>query len=965
MFKPLDWVMVRTPLLPVEAFLDPPTAVVSGTELPADPHIQRALIAGAGDLVRALTKSPGSGKPLSDKALRRMRSSLRRYLIRMSTRPTPYGTFAGVAVANWGEVTDLVRTADPVRIRTRPDMGWLIELVSRLEQRPEVRNELRWYANPAASLYADRLFLTERAVLTDPSKAARGVNLRATPIVRAALEAARTPIPYDELLGGLSAGGAPRDKVAGLLRQLWEQTVLLTELRPPVTIADQARYVADRLAAVPAARAEGTALAELLDDIAEWDRLEVEHAAERYPKLVAKAKTLQDMTTQFQTDMAVPLQGRIAREVALESARLADLLLQLAPSGMSYLDGYRRAFLERYGQDREVPLLELLDPDLGLGVPQLPECPDRPTDERKLRDRTLTDLALGAIKDGRTVVELDDATLAKLTLGPGQATDSLDLAVFLVAGSAAAVDAGDFQLVLGPNLGGGAAGRVLGRFADLVGTEPLHTAAAAEAAAHPGVLHAEVSYLARHVRAANLTIRPLVREREIALTTTPGEHQLPPSELLVGVSGDRFVLRWSGDGREVVPCAGHMLNTIGAPQVVQFLEQLYHDGRVANVSFGWGPAAGFVFLPRVQRGRLVLSPATWRLDPDDLTDFAAWRARWQVPRYVYLAVKDYRMLLDLDHPAHVDQLREQIRERTDLHEALPGPGDAWIDGPDGSYLSELVVPLVRSEPAPQTPRRKVVGRMAAVRRLHPPGSEWLFAKLYHVPAFEDDLIRQALTDFGAESWFFMRHVDPDPHLRVRWRGDVDVKRVLEWGAELVEGGYLKRFALDTYDQEVERYGGPVGMALAEELFHADSELVTQLLRMGRSLDMSLLGVYTVDSLLGALGYDEERRRVLSQQGVQDRKATAEEYRKEQNALRGVLGDPDWLPESARPAVALWTEQIAAIARQVDAAELNKDLLTQSYVHMHCNRLLGCGHPPEQRVRGLLVRTRESLARAPW
>ncbi|WP_405058195.1 lantibiotic dehydratase [Kribbella sp. NBC_01505] len=982
MYRPLDWVMVRTPLLPVEAFLDPPTAIAPGTELPADPRIQRALAVGAGDLARALAKPPGTGKPQSEKALRRMRSSLQRYLIRMATRPTPYGTFAGVAVAQWGETTDLAMTAEPVRIRTRPDMGWLIELIAELEQRPEVRAELRWYTNPAASLHADRLFLTERAVLTDPGEAARGVNLRATPVVRAALEAARTPVRYEELLGSLAAGGAPRDKVAGLLQQLWEQTVLLTDLRPPITIEDPARYVADRLTAIPAARAEAVALTELLDEIADWDRLDVGHAAAEYPKLVAKAKTLRDTATQFQTDMAIPLEGGITREVAAESARLAELLLRLSPTapGTSYLDGYRQAFQERYGREREVPLLELLDPELGLGVPQPLERREEPTDAKMLRDRTLVDLALSAIKDGQTVVELDDAMVGKLSLGAGRPSDSLDLSVFVVAASAAAVDAGDFRLMIGPNLGGGAAGRVLGRFADLVGVEPLRAAAAAEAERNPGLLRAEVSYLARHVRAANVTIRPLVREREIALTTTPGDDQLPPDELLVGLSGDRFVLRWAVDGREVVPCAGHMLNTNGAPELVSFLEHVYHDGRMSNVGFSWGPAAGFPFLPRVQRGRLVLAPASWRLEPTDLGAFPVWRERWQVPRYVYMADKDNRLLLDLDNPEHVDQLRAKVRDRTVLQEALPSPDDAWVSGPEGNYLSELVVPLVLDEPVSQPTRRSAaVRRTDTSRRLRPPGSDWLYAKLYDVPAYEDDLIAHPIREFGAQaiadgtadSWFFMRYVDPDPHLRIRWHGDPAVlteklaPRLLSWGAELVNAGYCKSFGLDTYDQEVERYGGAAGIELAEQLFHTDSELVAELLRQRRSLDMLLLGVYTVDTLLGALGYDPAERESLARIGVQDRKATADEFRKEQVALRGVLGDPSWLPVSAQPAVSMWSKRIAEIAKGLTEAELDKDELTQSYVHMHCNRLLGCGHPPEQRVRGLLVRTRESLARAPW
>jgi hypothetical protein len=47
-------------------------------------------------------------------------------------------------------------------------------------------------------------------------------------------------------------------------------------------------------------------------------------------------------------------------------------------------------------------------------------------------------------------------------------------------------------------------------------------------------------------------------------------------------------------------------------------------------------------------------------------------------------------------------------------------------------------------------------------------------------------------------------------------------------------------------------------------------------------------------------------------------------------------------------------------------ELDKPIaeLARSFVHLHANRLLGLGHSPEQTVLGLLLRTRESLLRAP-
>lgn len=1018
LYRPLDWLVVRAPLLPIEEYLalaprsDWPADTAPGTMVPADPRVQRALAVGGGDLIRALER------PCADpRTRRRLASTLLRYLIRMSSRPTPFGLFAGVALAEWGSHTDLEIACTAPAVRTRPDMGWLLDFVAAMEQRGEIRTQLRWFANPAAFVHAGRVFLGERAPLGDSAEAGQPISLRATAAVRRVLEYAGTPVPHRDLVGELTAAfGVPAERAHRLLDQLWEQTLLLSELRPPLTVGDPARWVAQRLAAVPAAGAEAAALTELLDQLADWDRLGHDQAAAGYPKLVAQAQSIHAAPTPkgpFQTDMATALAGSaISRAVADEAARTAELLLRLTawPTGPAQLDSYRSAFLDRYGAEREVPLLELIDPELGLGAPGRFDSAAPQHSRRPLRDRTLTDLALGAIRDRRQVVELDAATLADLELqpaDPAKVPSSLDISLFVVAASAAAVDAGEFQVVVGPNMGASVAGRVLGRFADMIGPRAetaLRTAAAAEAACRPGLLWAEASYLPRPGRLANVAIRPRTRDWELTYDTgpsAPADRSIPLSELLVGVRDDRFVVRWPAAGQDIVACAGHMLNSQVAPAALRFLDEINRYGRSMPTTFDWGPAAGFPFVPRVQIGRIVLSPARWRLLSDELTTrgtvfadtFAAWRERWQPPRYVYLAVADHRLLLDLDNPAQVAEIRAAARRAPGgwihLHEALPAPDQAWLPGPGGHYVSEIVVPVVlnRSEPAPVVTAR--TGAPPQAGRLRPPGSDWLFAKLYHVPTFEEDLLAEdirtfcaeAVADGSADSWFFLRYRDPDPHLRLRWHGDPDrladrlAPALLRWGHALVAGGRCRRICLDTYDQELERYGGPAGMALAEELFAADSAAVVDLLRLIDrglpELDRTRLGMYTVHDLLTTLGLDKAQRHDLYRNGVRDRRASAAEYRRRKDELRPVLGDPGWLtglPGGAELATVLDQRRtrLRDIALRLEAGELTRTRgeLARSYVHMHCNRFLGCGHPPEQQVLGLLLRTTESLRHAP-
>ncbi|MEU7860447.1 lantibiotic dehydratase [Nonomuraea sp. NPDC049141] len=1007
LYRPLDWLVVRTPLLPVEDYLalgEGPPDCVRGTALPADARIRRALLVGGGDLPRALARSFKD-----DRAGRKSARKLRRYLTRMSTRPTPYGLFAGVGLGAWGERTGLTLTADQPRIHTRPDMEWLLSLVTELERRAEVRTGLRWFANPAAFVQAGRVRLGERAPSGDG--AAGSVSLRATAPVLRALKVARAPVPYQWLFDELTGGSAATaDKVARLLEQLWAHGVLLTDLRPPLTGGDPARQVARRLAELPATHTEAKSLDHLLAAMSRWDRLPPEAGADRFADLVEQAESVHPAApgqARLQSDMALPLGGRtVHRRVAVEVARAAELMLRLSPMprGAAALDSYRRAFEARYGKKTEVPLLELLDPEIGLGPPEYSQGSGTATANRH---QILLNLALEAIRDGRRVVDLDEAALTALETwepSPSAAPTSLDISVFVLAASPSAVDDGDFSLVIGPNQGGGAAGRTLGRFAHLIGHDAvaaLASAARAEAAVRPGRLWAEVDYQPRRARSGNVTIRPLVRDHAIvldAVPTAPGR-AVPVDELFVGVRDGRFVVRWPALDREVTACAGHMLTGRQAPAVVRFLDEVACAGQPRLGGFGWGPAAQFPFLPRVRVGRVILTPAIWRVPSMPPGLFAAWREQWRLPRYVYLTFSDNRLLLDLADPAQLDEVHHELGLLPKggtliLHEALPAPEDAWLPGADGHYISELLVPVVldhEQPPPPDTVRRAVpvTRSVQATDRVRPPGSDWLYVKLYHAPESADELIAGPVREFGAtvradglaDEWFFLRYADPEPHLRFRLRGDPDAlatvlaPRLFRWATSLIDAGRCGRFCVDTYDREVERYGGPDGLAVAETLFAVDSEAVADLLNLDPGLDRTLTAARTVDDLLAAMGLDEAGRATWYRERAPDGRTTGTAYRKRQTDLRSALGDPAW--PSAQPAgpelEQLLRDRAAGIrsvTRRLDdldargALWVPKAHLMSSFVHMHCNRLLPGGPASEQRLLGLLSRTRESLLRAP-
>ena len=875
--------------------------------------------------------------------------------------------------------------------------------------------------------------MAERAPAGGERAAPMAVSVRATAPVERALALARTPITHCDLVAALaSTPGATAEKVNGLVTELWRQTILLTDLRPPLTGTNPAGYLCERLAGIPAAGAVAGNLRALLDALWKWDALGMIDRAAAWEDLVQQAvriHPIRQAATPFQVDMELPLAGgELHAGIGREAAQAAELLLRLSrhPRGLVHLDEYRRAFEARYGLEREVTLLELLDPQFGLGpLPEYSSATDEADRRRSaLRQQTLLKMALGANRDRQRTIELGDDLLARLQTWPPEletAPISLELSLFLAAKNTSALDGGDFQIVVGPNLGANSAGRNLGRFADLIGSAAsaaLAGIAELEGRAARGRLMAELVYLPARLRSANVSIRPAIRDYEIVLGTSPGvppSRVIPLGELVVAIEEGRFCLRWPRAEGEVVVCAGHMLNSLHAPPVVRFLDEIARDGRVQLGPFDWGAAAGFAFLPRVQRGRIVLAPAQWRLDVTSTAGelpeksprlfhdaLPAWRERWLVPRHIYLAAADNRLLLDLEAPEQAELLREELRGLAEgrslrIEEALPGPDDAWLRGPSGGYLTELVVPLARraglADESPQGAIRQRGNTSArAAARLRPPGSEWLFLKLYGPASLEDELIAGPVRTFGefalsaglAREWFFVRYADPDAHLRLRFRGAPEdlLERLLPqlcaWAGELVAGGVRNRFAFDTYEREVERYGGEEAMSIAESIFAADSAAVAELvwLRQGQmpTLDATTLAALTMDDLLAGFGLSEDER-VAWTRDILLSSNDGREYRERKETLRLLLGDPEAVARepggaavaavlrARRGALAPCAEKLAQLANR-GALESPAASLYRSHIHLHANRLLGAGSPIEEMALRLLRRARESLRRAP-
>lgn len=991
LYEPLDFAVVRAPLLPVDT-LD---AFANGDKDLRDALSSeaRAALAVASLTFSAALAKDGTG-PLSP----RTESTLRRYLIRMSTRSTPLGLFAAVGLANWGERTEIELAADHRSRRTRPDAGWLMAFVDRAESDPQIRRHLHIRANSLALTRAGRIFLAERTARND--SASVSVSVRATEVVQRAMTAARAPIRFDDLIAHLlrTTPGATIEKVAKLLDRLCEQALLLTDLRPPLTVASPARYVLAKLDSIPAAAQHRALLASVIQAADHWDAEPSPHEAS-YRTLVASATDAEKTgVPALQVDSALRFTSTtLSRRIATDTARAAELLLRMSriARGPAPLEAYRRAFEHYYGEHREVPLLEMIDPHIGIGPLPSGSSEETATDSAK-RNQALVDLAVRALRTSSREVCLDDTALARLVTGDISASGiplSLDFVVVVAAVSREAIDAGEFELVVGPAIGSAAAGRMLGRFSDFVPDAPraLAQVAAAEAERSPGRVVAELVYQPRARRLGNVSTRLNLRRYEIAIDLPPStdpDHTIGVDELVVGVRDGRFRLWWTRTGEDVMITAGHMLTSTRAPAIARFLSEVGRHQTRQLGAFSWGPAALFPFLPRVRCGRIVLSLAQWRLRADSFpsglndalsfrTELNAWRTQWDAPAALVVAAGDHRLSLDLTRAGDTDELRRVLRSHGSVvvQEQYPQPDRTWLTDTAGRrFAAELVVPLVRRSPSPAPPASRVGGRVADLR---PPGSDWLFVKLYCPSDSETELLSGPVRAFardvageGFADWFFIRYSDPRRHIRLRFRGEpvrllADLlPRLTAWATDLISSGVCQRFSVDTYDRELDRFGGSHGLAVAEDFFCADSAAVSDLLA-SRAIEPLPTAVMTVDAILHGFGLGRQQRAIWCAARSGPRPESGANYREWKQLLRPMLVDET----APQPLDELLTRFRTAGARLQTATTTLHDKgclsrapadLHGSLIHLHLNRLLGADHATERRVYGLLERLQHGL-----
>jgi len=775
----------------------------------------------------------GAGDP---RQVRRVLVATSSYLLRWRRRATPFGLFAGIAAASTGAPAS-ARLDSECRLSARVDARWLGEIIAGLQRRHDLLPRLTVVANNAAYRRGTRLVIPARPDETQPQRgAALDTSLRHTRAVENALRRAAFPVRMAKLAEGIGSDfpDASPAAIGRLLAQLVDGGALITTLRPPLTATDPLAHLLaeldttgiDDLPDLVKMTTELTAIRDELASARAWAPM-AEHAV-TLEQTEDRMRAVHPSPGRVQAvDVAVAGELTVPETVLREAEIAATTLLRLTPfpfGDPAWKDWHAR-FLGRYGAGAVVGVREVVA-DSGLGFPAgfLGAARPRAAHLVTERDVALLRLIQRASTEGQAEIVVTESVLDDLRVGdhaklvvPARA----ELAFQLHAASPEALERGHFQLwVTGAPMH---ATSMAGRFNRLLSDQDRQRLADSYALDRADVVCAQLSFPPRRERNENITRVPRFLPYLIPL----GEHHatdrtvIELDDLAVTADADEITLVRISTGQRVQPHIPHALETtVQTPPLARFLAEVASARRAVYGPFGYGVAEDLPFVPRIRHGRVVLSPARWRLTPADVPPAAgtgswdevlhAWRSRWRVPSAVILVEGELRLPLDLGDHADRALLRSRLeRNRTghlELREAGPHE-NGWAGRP-----CELVVPLRAGPPAkPPGDDEPRAARPGIARRSDtamPGRAEIVRAHLHAHPARFDEILTDYLpgliadvsSEHGATPWWFWRHHDParadsDQHLVLCLRTHTDTHtalatRLADWAWTLREAGLL-------------------------------------------------------------------------------------------------------------------------------------------------------------------------------
>jgi len=690
------------------------------------PNIQEAIYIASPvlcDEVRKLLL----GKITDRQNIDRILSSCVRYIERMSTRCTPFGLFAGCGVGELSNESDIL-LEKLIKKNIRLDMYFLSTLYDRIIGIQEIKNKIKYFPNNSLYKVGKKLRYIETLYENNKRKY-QIAEIEKSLYLNKLLKASANGTTIELLKTTLISEQITEQEAIDFICELIDAKVLVPELNQSLAGDD---FLSRFIRLLEQLNLTDQTLLSKLNEIQNL-LLTIEQSISDlnlYEKIIEIIKSINipyEEKTLFQIDIEQKkLKATLGSDIINELESALIFLNKITPnSGISELDNFKTTFYNRY-EEREVPLMEVLDPDIGLGYPAnindmvpLPlvdelviQGQSQIQDGYNLLQSKLFQRALYSSEHNNSEIIFTDDDIKGLNENWNDFPPTIQ-ALFEIVN----ID-NENNLLHIIACGNTSGANLLGRFVSINKEidQLVKDITSKEQELLPNVILAEIVHFPE-ARVGNILSRSHIRNYEILYLSDsdlPKENLFFLSDLMLSVRNGKLFLRSKKLNKEVVPrlTSAHNYNN-GSMSAYRFLCDMQLQGR-KGLFFMWSQQLQneLSFLPRVRYKNTILSLTTWMVKMDEIKHLFSsqndekfrisineWRKKRNIPRYVLMPDGDNELFVDWENLLSIHSLFSIIKKRESVKftEFLFSPENGVIkDCENAVYTNEFIVPFYKN-----------------------------------------------------------------------------------------------------------------------------------------------------------------------------------------------------------------------------------------------------------------------------
>lgn len=861
-------------------------------------------------------------------------TSLYKYLIRATTRPTPFGILSSVMLGKFcsnNKSNYVFRIKNKRKIDVKVDMYWLCGVIHSLENDYDVLSKIDVKWNKLCYISGKRLknpYFANHGIYHDVSDLpVEKIDINYTPLIKLIMDETDEYISFEKLKDKIMCKYplVPEETVFGTLKLLIDNEIIFTELRIPTYCKDSLKYVIDVLTKKDAKFEIFSLLKEIHSKLALYKKNNVSNYQllnEIYQSMGKIYKSNHYLKVDLAKDnknMTLPIDIKKKLENFVD--KFSNIYIET--NKYSNLKSFKKKFVEKYGHNISVPLFEIIDENKFNGLKYIEKKSSSKSNMESDRENIIRSIfenkIQAALINGEKNIDLTIKDFSSV-LDNNKITNlvsSFDLNIIITK-----TKDENIHYTIGPNQGSPLkVGNSFQRFNGLFDKELFKAYSTVydleKKQLENKYLLVEAIELEKNARANNLTNENKNYDYYIAVgkTTFKNENEIFLKDLaLVITETNKLLIIHTPNKRICKIIADDMLNSNANSKLLYFLKEVskeYDDGLILD-RLGYLFTNQYTFRPRINFEGITISPKRWIFSKNQLNldSFGAFQKSFNdlistfcTDKLVYLTNGDNRLILNLKFDKCLEIIYKEIKKQksivlTELEEGLLD-GFVTQDYESNHYITEIILSFIKQQEENEYKNieylfSKNYQVLEDKRRIFTPFEEgWVYIKLYGLGDKENIFLRELpdlIDRINNTNYFFIRYADESgKHLRIRikFNNESDALKNLctinDWFRKFKNNGYIDEWTFNQYERESNRYGGNIFINKIESIFYLDSQYIIALLGIFDTLnddDKVKIGFLSLSYLLRFLTNNRENAYDLL-----NKHWTNKNYRKQFNANR--------------------------------------------------------------------------------